>query len=415
MRNLTLHRLLEGFTVDASRCLSAEAAAGAEMPFELAEERGPGRVPLYCYRPLTDEFIRAQMGALTELPSHDPALQALAGTPAADVYLSEHGVKAPGDETARGRATLEVFLDCVFSDRSGFGFEPAHFEAAYAELERALYDGHCTATVIAPVRGVALDPDTAQLELGEGLSLVRGETLADAPAEAVWSDGDEPHVLAMLSVDQERLHRAPVATARGRFRRILTALRLFERGGYALGPAGWARTDAGSWRTVSIGAGGRPTLLTLVPAAQAEELRALHRVVCRPAPAPELAWALARFEMGAERAGPLEALSDYLLALRALLEPEGAASGRMAQRLAAICARIEDRAALAERAARAVALEAAVIAGTTPGAPGGGHPHALVEELGEHLRAILRDALCGHLSPDLCAVADELLAESAVV
>jgi hypothetical protein len=36
-----------------------------------------------------------------------------------------------------------------------------------------------------------------------------------------------------------------------------------------------------------------------------------------------------------------------------------------------------------------------------------------VDELAEHLRAMLRDALCGHLSPDLRALADELLAETA--
>ena len=38
---------------------------------------------------------------------------------------------------------------------------------------------------------------------------------------------------------------------------------------------------------------------------------------------------------------------------------------------------------------------------------------ALVDELGEHLRALLRDVLCGHLEPDLRAVADDLLAEAA--
>jgi hypothetical protein len=35
-----------------------------------------------------------------------------------------------------------------------------------------------------------------------------------------------------------------------------------------------------------------------------------------------------------------------------------------------------------------------------------------VEELSEHLRAILRDALCGHLDADLRSLADELLAEA---
>jgi hypothetical protein len=412
VRNATLHRLLESFTVDASSRLSAEAAQGAEMPFELSEERGAGRVPLYCYRPLTGEFIRSRMGALSALPSHDPATGALAERDALDVYLTEHGVKPPADGRGRSQSALGVFLECVFSERSGFGFEPSQFEAAYAELERALYEGHCTATVVAPLLGVALDPDTTELTLGEGLSLIRGDALADAPAEAVWGDGDEPNVLALLAIDQERSDRPPVSVARGRFRRILSALRLFERGGYALGPVGWARTEAGSWRSVSIGVSGRPRLLTLVSAAQEEELRAFYRLVARRAPGGELGWALARFEMGCERLAPFEALTDYLLALRALLEPEGPASGRLAQRLAVICARPEDRTGLAERTAHAISLERAVIGGLAP-AHDPTHPvDSLVDELAENLRAILRDALCGHLEADLCAVADELLAES---
>ena len=40
------------------------------------------------------------------------------------------------------------------------------------------------------------------------------------------------------------------------------------------------------------------------------------------------------------------------------------------------------------------------------------HAVAVVEELCEHLRAVLRDALCGHLEADLCALADDLLAEA---
>ena len=116
---------------------------------------------------------------------------------------------------------------------------------------------------------------------------------------------------------------------------------------------------------------------------------------------------------GLRAAGPFEALTDYLLALRALLEPEGPPSGRLAQRLAVICAAARGARALAERMAHAISLERAVIAGlarrATPAVD------SLVEELAEHLRAILRDALCGHLDADLRAVADDLLAEAAAL
>ena len=114
--------------------------------------------------------------------------------------------------------------------------------------------------------------------------------------------------------------------------------------------------------------------------------------------------------MGCERLAPFEALTDYLLALRALLEPEGPSSGRLSGRLAAICAKPADRAALAERVAHSISLERAVIGGLAPAQPG---VDALIDELVEHLRALLRDVLCGHLDSDLCGVADELLAQAA--
>jgi hypothetical protein len=414
VRNAALHRQLETFTVDASGRLSAEAA-GAEIPFEVAEERGGGRAAgraLYVYRPLTGEFIASRRPALAALPSHGDAVRALTGCEALDSYLVERGeVRPPDDRRGLAEAVLEAFLGAVFAGRSEFGFEPAHFEAAYGELEHVLYEGHCIATVVAPVLGIALDPETSELELGEGLSLIRGDALGDAPRDAVWGDSDEPNVLALLAIDQERSDRPPVSVARARFRRILSALRLFERGGYALGPVAYARSAAGSWRPVSIGVSGRPRQLTLIPAGQQEELRAFYRLVSRRSPAGgELQWALARFEMGCERLAPLQALTDYLLALRALLEPEGPASGRLAQRLAVICGAPEERAALAQRVAGAIKLEGDVITGMASDERG---VSPLVDELAEHLRAIVRDALCGHLDSDLCAVADDLLAEAA--
>jgi hypothetical protein len=299
----------------------------------------------------------------------------------------------------------------VFEERSEFGFDQGRFDAAYAVLEHALYEGRCVSTVITPLLGLALDQTSREVPLGDGLSLVRGDALEDAPADAIWGEGEEPNVLAVLTVEQERAARSPVSIARPRFRRILTALRLFERGGYAIGPLAWVRTDAGSWRSVALGASGRPRLLTRIRAESEDELRAFCNLVARRLPnGGELAWALARFEMGCERLAPFEALTDYLLALRALLEPEGPGSGRLAGRLAVICAVPEDRAALAERVAHAISLERAVIAGLAPAEPG---VDALVDELAGHLRALLRDVICGHLDRDLRGLADQLLAEAA--
>ncbi len=346
------------------------------------------------------------------MPTYAPALRALSALDGVEAYLRQRGeARIPAERRECADAALRVFLSVVFAERSEFGFDPDRFETAYEELESALYEGRALTTVVAPLLGVGLDPDTTEVALGEGLSLMRGDALDDAPSEAVWGDGGGPHVLVMLTTAQDRAAPAPVSVARARFRRTLTALRLFERGGYALGPVAWARIDTGAWRTVAVAGSGRPGLPLRIAAEQEDELRAFCNLVARRTPrSGEIAWALARFEMGCERLAPFEALTDYLLALRALLEPEGPASGRLAGRLAAICARPEDRAAVAERTAHAISLERAVIGGLAPAHPG---VDALVGELTEYLRALLRDVLCGHLDSDLCGVADELLVQAA--
>jgi hypothetical protein len=414
VRDRNLHAILETFTMDAAFALSAETADGAEVPFEVVETEGRrGRVPLYCYRPLTGAFIDERVPLLSCLPSYSSAARALGGHPGVGSYLIQRGqVQMPRDPRGRADAVLLAFMRRVFEERSEFDFDPDRFEQAYQELELALFEGRRLETVIAPILGLAFDPSTPEVALGDGLSLVRGNKLADAPAEAVWGDGEEPHVLMVLTASGEGSDQSTLSAARGRFRRVLTALRLFEAGGFALGPTAWARVDAGAWRAVPLGGSGRPRMITLIPPRQEDELRAFCNLIARRVPrSGEIAWALARFEMGCERIAPFEALTDHLLALRALLEPEGPASGRLAQRLSILCARPEQRAAMAERTARAISLERAVIAGLASGERSAG-ADALVAEMAEHLRAILRDVLCGHLDGDLVAVADALLVEA---
>jgi hypothetical protein len=134
-------------------------------------------------------------------------------------------------------------------------------------------------------------------------------------------------------------------------------------------------------------------------------------------PTGRIAWALRRFEMGCERAEDTEALSDYLLALESLLDARDD-SGRatLTLRLAALCAEDGERRAVQRRVELAFALERWVMGGGGANAYlealGPDTPRTLVLHLEQHLRALLRDVLCGYLGSDLRAAADDLLLTS---
>ena len=291
---MTLHGVIEAFAMEAAMALSAATASGAEVPFEVVETAGGprGRVPLYCYRPLTGKFIRECLGRLSALPTYAPAARALSGMEGVEAYVRQRGEpRVPAERRECADAALRSFLTRVFDERSEFEFDEHRFEAAYEELERALYEGRAVTTVLAPLLGVGLDPDTRELALGDGLALVRGNAVEDAPADSVWSDAEEPNVLIVLTATQDRDAAPAVSVARARFRRTLTALRLFERGGYALGPIAWRRIDAGAWRSVPLGGTGRPRLITRIAAEHEDELRAFCNLVSRRTPQRgELAW-----------------------------------------------------------------------------------------------------------------------------
>ena len=102
---------------------------------------GPDAPVFYSYRPLTDAFIDVSREILAGLPSHEPAVRALAECEALDVYLAQRGeVRMPAGRRALAEASLTAYLRAVFAQRTEFGFEPAHFETGYAELERAVYE-----------------------------------------------------------------------------------------------------------------------------------------------------------------------------------------------------------------------------------------------------------------------------------
>jgi hypothetical protein len=411
MRQRPLHDALRAFAEEAAWQLAVDTEEGAEIAFELVESRGRRRdTPLYCYRPLTDSFIRDRVGALIRLPSYPAAARALAARDGVGDYLRAQGEsRVPVEPRERADAALRVFISRVFSDATEFVISDERLDRAFTELEDALLNGRAQVVVIAPVLGLRII--SPEIALADGLSLICGDQLADAPADAIWPRGtDYPSVLACLEVTDDPGAPAPLTDARVRFRRLLSALRLFDHACVALGPVAWERSGAAPWMLGDLGTAGRPRGELMIDVASEDELRAFCSLVSRRAPRTgEIAWALRRFELGCERASGFDAMTDHLLALRALLEPEGPGSGRLPGRLAALCATAEHRLDVTERMAHAVALERSVISGL---AVADGDAEALLAELSGYLRALLRDVVCGHLQPDLCGLADRLLSES---
>lgn len=407
MHSRPLHAALAAFVEEAAAQLSADTAAGAEVPFEIvAQPSRLHRTPLYCYRPLTGEFIREREATLSELESYAPALTLMSSVEGLERYLLTRGAaQVPADVTAQAELALRGLLDDVFSEQTDFELRPERLRAALEGLERSAVDGIDHTVVVVGVRGLALaSPEVA---LTTGLALMQPDALAGAPEEALASVDGRAHALAVLKLEEVTAPSALVG-ARELLGDLLRALRLFGDGRVTLDSLAWTRTGAGPWRALALGPGGRARGVFVVAVEQEDELRAFCNLVSRRAPhGNELAWALSRWEMGCDRRSDHEALSDHLLGLRALLEPEGPGSGMLPGRLAALCATEERRASLTERVARAAALEHAVITGAVEEQPG---DDALVHVLSDHLRALLRDVVCGHLDPDLVALADGILA-----
>jgi hypothetical protein len=333
----------------------------------------------------------------------------MAALPDLPAYLRARGRRTPGpDSRSQGDAGLQAFLTAVWAEASDFTFEAQRFAAAFAELEESAYGGCTLSVVLAPVEGLVIESE--EVALGEGLALVRGETLRDVPGELL---GDDHATVAVLALEGAPGDERALEGAGRRLRRLQTALRLWDEAEPSLGPTAWARTDGGPWMTVPLATGiRRPAGDCLLDADEEDSLRAFCSLVSRRTPrAGELAWALRRFELGCERSSALEALTDWLLAGRALLAEAGAPGyERMAQRMAAICAAPPERAECELRIGDAIALERSAVAGLVRPDP---EVEALIGELGGHLRAMLRDVLCGHLDPALRTVADELLVEEA--
>ena len=323
MHNRALHDSLAAFVEEAAWQLAEEVSGGAEVPFELIEQ-GRASAPLYCYRPLTGRFLADRSSELAKLPSYPAAVQGLVTLPELPAYLQARGRRTPSpDRRAQADAALQAFLTAVWAESTDFAFDPERFETAFAELEEAAYGDRTLAVVLAAVEGLVLESD--EVALGDGLALVRAETLEDVPDEL---RDDEMGTVAMLALDAAAGDGRALEDAGRRLRRLQTALRLWDDAEPSLGPTAWARTGGGAWSCACRWPPASAATPATACSPPTRRTRCARSARSSPAARPrggELAWALRRFELGCERASAVEALTDWLLAGRALLADPDAA------------------------------------------------------------------------------------------
>ena len=324
-------------------------------------------------------------------------------------YLRVMGASyVPAAERDRAEAAVERFLGRVWEDSSSFELDLPRFERAYRELESIVYEDTAVNTVLAPVVGVAIAGE--RWELGSGVTLARGD-LVDAPPEAVWGsgrEGEEPHTLVMLTVRvaaqraaspdggarrvQAPDHRPAPAEVRGR-RARLDRLVAHRRGPVADDAAGLRRTRARCAATGSRSRSG-PSWRSC-SSSRARVMRTADRCRGRSRASSSAASSASR-----SKGCRTTCLRCGRCSIAASRRP-----GEMARRVGALCAEPAHREAVQETVEQAFRLERLVMRGDVDAgylqAIGVSSPDAVVSELEDNLRALLRDMVCGHLALDL--------------
>ena len=423
MRDLVLREGLKTMAGDAALLLRDLLASGVEVPYEV-RETGAGS-PLAEYVPQTSRFIRDNAAQLAALDSYGTTCAAIEAGGLAEPYLQEMGVPVPANARKRAELSGVVFLCRLWQGSTDFTLDDARLDAAIEELVELGEAALGEVEIVVPLRGFQMDCE--RLELA-GATIVRADTV-DVPSEARGADGLggapwEPSYLVAARIDsldaEEDGSDVGIRSVEA-FKRVVTTLRLFKAGGVGLGPHAWVKTGGDRWRRIATGAGRpRPGGYRLADT-ELGDLAALSRGLAREGTpffrlsvgaggfAAILGRAISRFEAGLERAVTLEALNDYLLTLRFLLEGGGPASLSLSMRVAALCAEPDDRTAVKAVIDRAIALERELWSGEPVIGTSRDLPADVAAEVEEMTRAILRDAALGHLGSELRTTADEVL------
>ena len=403
MRDFLLNEALKRLAAEAATRFSTLVASGDQIPFDVAAEDGDDSA-FYSYVPLTSRFVEERAEELRSLPSFGPAREAAVETGVAAPYLEARGESVPADPGARAERMLTAFIASLWDGSTEFSLDRERLESALSVLDAEARDADDAEILIVPIVGLRMSQ--ARLQLPHGVRIVRADSI-EAPIEAMRSEGMgraswEPQYLAVADQDSE--HGAEEAL--NQLRELISVMRMFRAGGIGLGPYAFAPTGEGCWRRIATGAPAtRPGGYRLSEEEASELVELAATLEARPDPDGALTWAVNRFELGCGRESTLDGLSDYLLALRAVLEGHGPVGASLPMRAAALIAddsldRIEAR----EKVEETLLLEREMMNGRS--LDGALRLAAWAEE---GVRRLLLQAALGELGNDLSATADETL------
>ena len=382
-----LEEALRRLAVEAADLFEESLASGAEMPFDL-EPTDDGPLPMYSYAPLTGQFIEGHLAELRRLEAF-VEVREIAGEEAAIGFLvglweGKTEFDVAGD---RLRGAIDAVISTISSDSD---------EATPA------------GEVIVPLVGFHMPKDEIELD---GVRIVRADLVEDAPLDAVDATRSggrgKPGFLACLSCGLAAV--APAAVVADDLRRALRTMRLFRPGAVGLAAHGWAKRTGG-WERFGTGASRPRQGGYRLTGNEVGDLESFARTLNeRGSRMPSLDWAASRFELGAERGSLIEALSDYLLALRGMLEGGGAARTTLSARVAALACEPYEREQGRVTVERALAIERKLMSGGRYRPVAGASPLDVIAELEELLRRLLKGLATGELGGDLRSAADEVL------
>jgi hypothetical protein len=403
VRDFLLNEALKRLAAEAATRFSTLVASGDQIPFDVASEDGDDSA-FYSYVPLTSRYVEERAEELRSLPSFGPAREAAVEAGVAAPYLEARGESVPADPSARAELMLTTFIAALWEGSTGFSLDRERLDSALSMLDAEARDADDAEILVVPIVGLRMSQ--ARLQLPHGVRIVRADSI-EAPIEAMRSEGMgraswEPQYLAVTDQDPELGAEA----ALDQLRELISVMRMFKAGGLGLGPYAFAPTGEGCWRRITTGAPATRPGGYRLSEEEADELVALAETLeARPDPDSALTWAVNRFELGCGRESTLDGLSDYLLALRAVLEGHGPVGASLPMRAAALIAdesldRIEAR----EKVEEVLELERELMNGRS--LDGALRLAAWAEE---GVRRLLLQAALGEIGSDLIASADETL------